>query len=411
MEASLLGPILGVVVAVVIVLALVGFVLVIRNRLLPDGSTTLSINQGDAIDIPIGCTLLEALSAQQVLLPAACGGRGNCGQCEVMVASGGGEALPNERVHLSRKELASGARLACMLTVREPIHILLPQDMVDVKKRPFVVVSNIQVTPFMTELTLESVDQQGLSFKAGQYALIEAPPHRLAYKDFHLRPDYRPLWEEAGLLSLVSTSDESTQRAYSLANDPHNDARATFVVRIAPPPANADGDVPPGVVSSWIFGLQPGASVMLTGPFGDFCVADSNREMVLIAGGAGIAPIRSIILDQLASGNSRQMSFWYGVRNAKEICYEAEFAALAAEHSNFHWHAALSEPKTDPDWTGYRGFIHNVVRTQYLQAHPAPEDLEYYLCGPPVMSAAVTEMLLDLGVERSSIYFDDFGSH
>jgi Na+-transporting NADH:ubiquinone oxidoreductase subunit F len=409
MDASLAGSILAVGVAVGIIVVLVCCVLLVRNRLLPDGLTQLSVNQREAIDVQVGRTLLESLSDQGILLPAACGGRGNCGQCQVMVRSGGGESLPNERVHLSRKDIAAGLRLACMLTVREPIDIWLPKGLVDVKKRPFRVASNTQVTPFMTELVLEPVDGEGFNFKAGQYALIEAPPHHLAYKDFDLDPDYLPSWQEAGLQELESISRAVTQRAYSMANDPHDALHPTFVVRIALPPANAVEDVPPGVVSSWIFGLKTAASVMLTGPFGDFGVQDSAREIVLIAGGAGIAPIRAIILDQLSLGTGRKMSFWYGVRNAREICFADEFTELAAKHANFYWHAALSEPRADSDWTGHRGFIHNVVRDNYLDAHQAPEDLEYYLCGPPVMSAAVTEMLLELGVERSSIYFDDFG--
>jgi len=409
-EISLVGSILAVAVATGIILVLVCFVLAIRRRLLPNGMTKLSINQREAINVQQGRTLLETLASQEVLLPAACGGRGNCGQCQVVVRSGGGESLPNERVHLSRKDIDSGLRLACMLTVREPIDILLPEGLVDAKKRPFIVTSNKRVTPFMTELVLEPADGDSFSFKAGQYSLIEAPPYHLAYKDFDLPPDYQGIWQAAGLLDLESEGQELTQRAYSLASDPHDVLHPTFVVRIALPPANTIEAVPPGVVSSWIFGLKKGASVLLTGPFGDFGVQDSNRELVLIAGGAGIAPIRSIILDQLSSGTGRKMSFWYGVRNAREICYAAEFAELAARHSNFHWHAALSEPKADPDWTGHRGFIHNVVRDNYLNEHPAPDDLEYYLCGPPVMSAAVTEMLLEQGVERSSIYFDDFGS-
>ena len=410
METGLITQLLGGGVLVFVIIVLAGFVLVVREWLTPRGTTQLSVNGAEPIEVVLGSSLLEGLAANGVALPAACGGRGNCGQCRLKVVTGGGEALPNERVHLSRAAIARGERLACMVTVREPLDVVVDEALLNVRQREFVTVSNRQVTPFLTELVMEPVDGEGLVFRAGQYVIIEAPPHDIAFSTLALSPSCREAWEQAGVLGLRSTTHSPTQRAYSIANDPHDPGRLTLVVRIALPPPNASPDVPPGKVSSWVFSLEPGDPVSVSGPFGDFGVAPSDRGMVLIAGGAGIAPIRSIILDQLSAGNGRPISFWYGARNAGELCYVDEFDALARAHENFTWHAALSEPGVDPDWQGYRGFIHTVVRDNYLADHPAPEALEYYLCGPPVMSAAVKEMLLKLGVDASSIYFDDFGT-
>lgn len=410
MDTVLATQLLGIVVLVGVVFFLSVFVLFVRERLTPSGHTLLTINGDDTVEVELGSRLLDALADTGVFLPAACGGRGNCGQCRVRVQSGGGDWLPNEAAHLSRTELATGERLACMVSIREQIEVSVPDSLLHATKRSFRTVSNRHITPFMKELVLEPADGEGFSFSAGQYALIKAPPHDIEFSDLELDAAFLDLWEPAGLLDLRSTTTQAAQRAYSMANDPRDLDRPTFCVRIALPPPDAPPPVPPGVVSSWLWSLKPDDPVTVTGPFGDFGVPQSDREIVLIAGGAGIAPIRSIILDQLSSSTRREISFWYGVRNLRELCYSKEFDALAATHPNFRWYAALSEPRADPEWTGFRGFIHNVVHDNFLEQHSAPEELEYYMCGPPVMSAAVREMLLKLGVDPRSIFFDDFGT-
>lgn len=411
MSVNLVTQLVGVSVLVLLTLVLTGFVLLIRSRLAPVGGVDLVINRAGLVVVEVGLPLLDVLFKKDIVLPAACGGRGNCGQCVVTVVAGGGEAFPNERAHLSSREIAEGKRLACMLKVRQAMTIEIPDGMVDSRRIACRVVSKRHITPFMMELNLAVAnDGEQFHFKAGQYLLLEAPPYQLRFTELELDPAFREQWVEGDLLKLEAGSSEVTRRAYSLASNPTETERITLVVRIALPPPNVTNTVPPGIVSSWVFGVRPEQQINVAGPFGDFLVQEGEREMVLIAGGAGIAPIRSIIFEQLGSGFPRKVTFWYGVRNVQELCYEAEFDTLAKEHENFSWHAALSEPKADSQWAGYRGFIHNVVHDRYLASHPAPEELEYYLCGPPVMSSAVKKMLIDLGVDNRSIFFDDFGS-
>ncbi len=410
MSENLITQLAGITVLVIIILILTGFVLFVRSRLIPRGGAELTINRNEPVMVEVGRPLLDVLVTQGIVLPAACGGRGNCGQCVVRIVSGGGEALPNERTHLNGREISEGKRLACMLKVRQDLVVEIPEDLAGSRNVVCEVASKKHITPYMMELNLKVVDDSDFHFQAGQYVLLEAPPFTLKFSDFELDLSYEALWQQGGLLGLEVSNPTVTRRAYSLANDPTEPGQITLVVRIALPPPNVTRSVPPGIVSSWVFGLEPGRKVNIAGPFGDFVVKETNREMVLIAGGAGIAPIRSILLEQLGAGTSRKMSFWYGVRNMQEICYQQEFDALAAAHDNFEWHAALSEPKADSTWQGYRGFIHNVVHDKYLASHPAPEEVEYYLCGPPVMSSAVKKMLLDLGVDSRSIFFDDFGT-
>ena len=393
-----------------IVLLLVAFVLVARRWLAPGGSATLTIN-GQPCITERGRSLLGALGESGVLLPSPCGGRGMCGQCKVVIVGQPGEPLPTEIAQLTRREIAAGTRLACVHRVFDDLELQVSDQLMQVQKQVCSVASARNVSTFLREITLTLPEGQRLEFVAGQYVLLYAPPHELRFSDFVIEPEYRQSWEKAGVLTLESRVTESVARAYSLANSPGESDSAVLVVRIAIPPPDAPRGTPPGQVSSYIFSLKPGDTVEIAGPFGEFCVRETEREIVLIAGGAGIAPMRSIALDQLQCRKTRRkISLWYGIRSQQDLCYAEEFDALAAAHDNFAWRAAVSESRHDDRWTGATGFIHNVIHDQYLATQPAPEELEYYLCGPPVMSIAVIHMLEDLGVDRSSIFLDDFGS-
>jgi Na+-transporting NADH:ubiquinone oxidoreductase subunit F len=398
-----------VVVFTVLVLLLTALVLAARHRLEPGGSVVITINDERTLEAEAGDRLLWALAEQGIYLPAACGGRGLCGQCRVTVHSGGGPLLPTESAQLRDEERAVGVRLACMLKVREPLRIVLPKTALDVQRWTCAVVSNRHVATYMKELVLQLPGNERIRFAAGEYVLLEAPPHHLAFRDFDIAPEYRNDWQHNRLFELESVTEEQVVRAYSLANPPQQDRQIVLVVRLATPPASAPM-APPGQASSYVFSLKPGDSVAVSGPFGEFHATDTSKEMLLIAGGAGIAPLRSIVLDQLARGTGRRLSLWYGARDVAELCYADELRAAAEVHPNFAVHVALSSPRHPERWTGHTGFIHRVVYEQYLMSHGAPQDVEYYLCGPPVMTAAVVQMLEQLGVDRRNVYFDDFGS-
>jgi Na+-transporting NADH:ubiquinone oxidoreductase subunit F len=319
--------------------------------------------------------------------------------------------LPTETQHISRREAAEGYRLACMLKVREDLSIQVPAGILEAERWNCRVVSNRKLSTYLMELTLAPPAGEAISFEAGDYVLVEAPAGRVRFADFQIDPDYRADWERHDLLGYEVDIPEPTTRAYSLGNPPSEGDVLVLVIRIALPPVNAPSGTPPGKVSSYLFGLRPDDEVAISGPFGEFHARESDREMILIGGGAGIAPLRAIVRDQLIGRNSgRRMSFWYGCRNLKELVYAEEFRALAEQHENFTYHVALSRPDPEDDWRGSREFVHKLVYDEYLQHHPRPEDAEYYLCGPPMMSSAVLAMLEDLGVERDSIFFDDFGS-
>lgn len=381
-----------------------------RARLLPRGEVTLRINESKELAVAAGGKLLEALAAGGILVPTPCGGRGTCGQCRVQVLEGGSGPLPTEAALIGRRDLAEGFRLACQTTVGGNLSLRLPEALLETRRWNCRVRRNSNVATFIKELVLGMPAGETLEFEAGGYVQIEAPPHRLRYADFDIDPLYRPDWERLGLFELESSCDEATTRAYSMANAPLENDVVMLNVRIATPPPGAPEGTPPGVVSSWLFGLNPGDAVAVSGPFGEFFHRDTGAEMVYIGGGAGMAPMRSHILDLLGRLKSRRrISFWYGARSLREAFYIDDFERLAREHDNFSFHLALSEPLPGDDWTGPTGFIHDVLYREYLGSHPAPEDCEYYLCGPPVMIAAVNRMLYELGVERDNILFDDFG--
>jgi len=404
---ALLG---GTLVFTLTVLVLALFVLGVRRLLTPVGTAGVLVNGQRRLVGEIGQRLLDVLGENGIHLPTACGGRGTCGQCRVQVLKNPPPLTAMEADLVPARRAAEGERLACMLALRRDLEIRLPDELAEARRWLCTVASARLVTTLLREIELKLPAGETIDFAAGAYVLVEAPPHELRFADFEVEAAYRADWERFGLLGLTSAADETALRAYSLANAPAENDRITLLVRLALPPWDEPPGTPPGRCSSWLFSLAAGDAVWVRGPFGHFRAMDNGREMVLIGGGAGMAPLRSIILDQLARGVERPaISFWYGARNLRELCYREEFDALAERHPHFRWQAALSEPEPGSDWTGPTGFIHAVVLEQYLAGHPAPDEVDYYICGPPLMNVAVRQMLEDLGVERESIHLDDFG--
>ncbi|MBB1362601.1 MAG: NADH:ubiquinone reductase (Na(+)-transporting) subunit F [Shewanella sp.] len=393
----------------IVVSLLVVVILAAKRKLVNTNDITISIN-GDAsksVQTPAGDKLLGALSGQHIFIPSACGGGGTCGQCRVKVKAGGGDILATELDHISKKEAKEGCRLACQVTVRTDMELEIDEEIFGVKKWQCEVVSNNNQATFIKELLLKIPDGEDVLFKAGGYIQIEAPAHEVRYADFDIPEEYRGDWVKYGLFDLVSTVDEDVLRAYSMANYPDEKGTIMLNVRIATPPK---AGLPPGKMSSYIFNLKAGDKVTISGPFGEFFVKETDAEMVFVGGGAGMAPMRSHIFNQLKSVKTkRKMSFWYGARSTREVFYQQDFDQLAAENDNFVWHVALSDPLSEDNWTGYTGFIHNVLYENYLKQHKAPEDCEFYMCGPPIMNASVIAMLESLGVESENILLDDFG--
>jgi Na+-transporting NADH:ubiquinone oxidoreductase subunit F len=401
---------LGVTLFTAIVLALVGIILLARSHLVASGTVTITLNGEREIRSPTGMKLNSALAAADVFVASACGGGGTCGQCRVKVLSGGGDILPTETSLINRREAAAGDRLSCQVVVKRDLQVEVPPEVLGVRKMSCTVRSNRSVSTFIKELVLEIPADEHLDFRAGGYIQIECPPHRIEYRDFDIPDSFRDDWDRHRLWRFVSEVDHPVTRAYSMANYPGEAGIIMLNVRIAPPPPTAP-DAPPGIMSSYIFGLKPGDAVTVSGPYGEFFARDTDAEMVFVGGGAGMAPMRAHILDQLKRiGSTRKMSFWYGARSRREIFYQEDFDRLQADHPNFEWHVGLSDPQPGDNWEGYRGFIHEVLLLHYLSCHPAPEDCEYYLCGPPMMNAAVIGMLEELGVERDNILLDDFGA-
>jgi Na+-transporting NADH:ubiquinone oxidoreductase subunit F len=329
--------------------------------------------------------------------------------CEVKVLEGGGSLLPTEAGHISRKEAREGYRLSCQVKVKEDMKIEVPAEVFSVRKWKCKVRSNHNVATFIKELVLELPEGESVPFRAGGYIQIECPPHTVAYKDFDVEEEYREDWDKFDQWRFVSKVDEGVTRAFSMANYPDEKGIIMLNVRVASPPPRMP-DVPPGIMSSYIFSLKPGDEVTISGPYGEFFAKETDNEMIFIGGGAGMAPMRSHIFDQFRRLHAdRKVSFWYGARSLREAFYVEHFDEIARENENFEWHLALSEPLDEDRWTGLKGFIHQVLYDNYLKDHPAPEDCEYYICGPPMMNDAIIQMLTDLGVEPENIMFDDFG--
>jgi Na+-transporting NADH:ubiquinone oxidoreductase subunit F len=404
--------VLGVIMFTAIILFLTAVLLLAKAKLVASGEVNLNINDDpeNSMKVAAGGTLLNTLAARKIFIPSACGGKGSCGVCKVTVKEGGGALLPTELSHISRGEAREGCRLSCQVKIKNDMKIEIPPEIFSVKKWQCKVRSNRNVATFIKELILELPEGEAVPFRAGGYIQIECPPHTAHYKDFDVEDEYREDWDKFNLWRYTSTCTEKVERAYSMANFPEERGIIMLNVRIASPPPRAPEGTPPGIMSSYIFNLKPGDAVTISGPFGEFFARDTNNEMVFIGGGAGMAPMRSHIFDQFRRLHSkRKVSFWYGARSLREAFYVEDFDSIQAENENFKWHLALSEPLPEDNWTGYVGFIHKVLYDNYLKDHPAPEDIEYYICGPPMMNTAVINMLTDLGVERENIMFDDFG--
>jgi Na+-transporting NADH:ubiquinone oxidoreductase subunit F len=328
----------------------------------------------------------------------------------VQVLSGGGAILPTETSSINKREAEEHYRLSCQVAVKQDMKVRVPDEVFGVRKYECEVISNRNVASFIKELVVKLPEGEEMDFRAGGYIQIECPKHDLSFKDFDIDEEFRDEWDRYNMWRYESHVKHATMRAYSMASFPLEKDVVKLNVRIATPPPGASDKIPPGIVSSYIFNLKPGDKTVVSGPFGEFFAKETDNEMVFIGGGAGMAPMRSHIFDQLKRIHTkRKMSFWYGARSLRESFYVEELDELAAANDNFEWHLALSEPLPEDNWTGSVGFIHKVLLDEYLADHPAPEDCEYYMCGPPMMNSAVTSMLLDLGVAHDHIMLDDFG--
>lgn len=399
---------LGVAMFTGIVLALVLIILAARSKLVSSGDVSIEVNGENTLTVAAGSKLLQTLADTNLFLPSACGGGGTCAQCKVLVNDGGGSILPTEESHFTPREAKEGWRLSCQVPVKQDMKIEVPEEVFGVRKWECEVVSNHNVATFIKELVLKLPEGEVVNFEAGGYVQLEAPPHKVSYKDFEVEEEYREDWDNYDIWKYESHVGDTIIRAYSMANYPEEYGVLKFNIRIATPPPGTD--FPPGQMSSYVFSLKPGDKIGVYGPFGEFFAKETENEMCFIGGGAGMAPMRSHIFDQLKRLNSkRRMTFWYGGRSLRELFYVDEYDKLAEENDNFDWHIALSDPQPEDNWEGLTGFIHNVLYENYLKDHEAPEDIEYYMCGPPMMNAAVVKMLEDMGVEPENILLDDFG--
>jgi Na+-transporting NADH:ubiquinone oxidoreductase subunit F len=409
-SAVLQQVVLGVGVFTAVVLILVFIILAARSKLVSVGNVNIVVNDEMTLAIPVGSKLMQGLADAELFVPSACGGGGTCGQCRVQLLSGGGAILPTERSLINKRDAADHYRLSCQVTVKQDMTVHVPDEVFGVKRYDCTVVSNNNVASFIKELVVALPEGEELDFRAGGYIQIECPPHDLKYTDFDIDKEFRDEWDRFNLWRYESHVKKPEMRAYSMASYPEEKTVVKLNVRIATPPPGADDSVPPGIMSSFIFNLKPGDKAVVSGPYGEFFAKDTDNEMVFIGGGAGMAPMRSHIFDQLKRRHTkRKMSFWYGARSLKEMFYEEEFNELAEQNENFEWHLALSEPQPEDNWDGLTGFIHQVLYDEYLSEHEAPEDCEYYLCGPPMMNTAVVKMLDSLGVPKENILLDDFG--
>ncbi len=394
---------------IILVLVLTATVMLARATLMPERAATLIVNTQTEIATKTGQKLLSALNDNGVLVPSACAGAGTCGLCQVTITKGGPDSLPTEAAHFTKSELRNGLHLACQVVIRGNMDIDVADDFLGAEAFTCQVISSRQLTPLIREVVLQLPEGLRPDFFAGSFVQITAPPYTLDYANVVVPDHFAERWEPLRHLSVKSAEDVT--RAYSVSNRPEDTAAGRIVmnIRLALPPPSVS-DAQPGIVSSWLFSLRKNDPVSVSGPFGSFRIQDTEREMVFIGGGVGMAPLRAMIFEQLENvGTKRKMSFWYGARNKTELLYVDEFDALAARHGNFDWTIALSDPDPMDKWTGATGFVHDVALNRYLGDHPAPEDCEYYLCGPPLMIQAVLAMLDDLGVDEDSIFNDDFG--
>ena len=400
-----------------VVLVLVGIILVARSKLVATGDVRILINDDEdrSLTMPAGGKLLNVLADNEIYVSSACGGGGTCAQCRVKVHDGGGEILATELEHVTRREARDGDRLSCQVTVKQDMKIEVPAEVFSVRRWECEVVSNENVATFIKELVLKLPEGEILDFESGGFIQIEVPPFECSFREFEVDERFHEDWDRFNVWNLRTVNQDPVFRAYSMANHPAEGDMMMLNIRIATPPVDrATGTwqkVNPGLVSSYTFKLKPGDKVTISGPYGEFYIQDTDREMVYIGGGAGMAPLRSHIFHLFHTlQTKRKVSYWYGARSSKELFYEEHFLDIERNFPNFTWHVAMSEPLPEDNWTGHTGFIHQVVLDEYLSKHTAPEDVEYYLCGPPMMLQAVLRMLDDLGVEEEMIRFDDFGS-
>ena len=401
--------ILGITLFTMIVLTLVSIIVLARSKLVSSGDVNITINGEKTVTVPAGGKLLQTLASEKLFVPSACGGGGTCAQCRVKVHAGGGSILPTELGHINKREASCGDRLSCQVAVKQDMQIEVPEEVFGVRKWRCKVRSNDNVATFIKELILELPEGEDVNFRAGGYIQIEAPKYSLSYKDFDVDKEYHEDWDRFKIWDFNAESNEPIERAYSMANCPAEKGIVMLNVRIASPPPGSSG-IPAGKMSSYIFNLKAGDEVVISGPFGEFYARETDKEMVFIGGGAGMAPMRSHLFDQFNRiKTNRKVTFWYGARSKKEMFYVEDFDKLDRDNHNFSWYVALSDAMPEDKWEGHTGFIHNVLYEQYLKDHPAPEDCEFYMCGPPMMNQSVINMLLDLGVDREDIMLDDFG--
>jgi Na+-transporting NADH:ubiquinone oxidoreductase subunit F len=401
---------LGVVMFTSIVMLLVVMILLAKKQLVAAGDVKILVNDQKELIVPAGGKLLNVLANADIFVSSACGGGGTCAQCKVRIFQGGGDILPTERNHINNRQAREGYRLSCQVAVKQDMNIAVPEEAFESRKWECTVRSNQNVATFIKELVLELPEGEEVGFKPGGFIQIEVPPHDLKYSKFDIEERFREDWDKYNLWKIESHVREQVIRAYSMANYPGERGIIMLNVRVATPPPRAPEGTPPGKVSSYIFNLKPGDKVTISGPYGEFFIKDTDAEMVYIGGGAGMAPLRSHIYELFKKRRTkRKVSYWYGGRSTRELFYVDEFQQIEKGFPNFKFHIALSDPLPEDNWTGYKGFIHQVLYDNYLKDHPAPEDIEYYICGPPLMLQAVLKMLGDLGVEPENIAFDDFG--
>ena len=403
---------LSVVVFTGVILLLVILVSAAESKLVQTGDVTITINDDPekSVTVPAGQTLLSALSSQSVFLPSACGGGGTCAMCKCKVLAGGGDVLPTETGHLTRAEQKEHWRLGCQVKIKQDLKIRLPEEIFGIQKFDCTVKSNDNVATFIKELVLEIDGGKRIDFQSGGYIQIDIPAYSgLRYRDFQIQEKFHPDWDKFKVWDFTANNEEPCYRAYSMANHPAEGNIVMLNVRIASPPPRTTG-IPPGIASSYIFNLKAGDKVVVSGPYGEFFIKETQREMMYISGGAGMAPLRSHIFHLFHTlKTGRKVSYWYGARSKREIFYEDHFREIEKRFPNFSFHIALSDPLPEDDWKGDVGFIHQVVLDNYLGKHEDPGEIEYYLCGPPMMLSAVQKMLYDMGVEKDMIAFDDFG--
>ncbi len=408
--------IVSVVTFLVITLILVGLLLFVKAKLTPSGTVKININSGEKeLDVTPGSSLLSTLANEKIFLPSACGGGGTCGMCKCQVLSGGGTILPTEVGFFTRKQQQNNWRLGCQVKVKEDIEIVVPQFVLGIKKWECEVISNRNVATFIKEFVVKLPEGENLNFRSGGYIQVDIPKYELDYKDINVEDEYRSDWDKMKIFDLKARNTEPTSRAYSMANHPAEGNIIMLNVRIATPPYDRNKcgfmDVNPGICSSYIFTRKPGDKVTISGPYGEFFLKETENEIVFVGGGAGMAPMRSHIFHLFKTlKTNRKVSFWYGARSCREIFYESDFEEIAREFPNFSFHIALSDALPEDNWTGPKGFIHQVLFDNYLKNHESPEDIEYYLCGPPMMTSSVVKMLDNLGVPEENIMFDNFGA-